>query len=258
MSCATRGSLLQVRNVRALICAVLSGVVLLSLTSSAVHATGMPTNLQASVTGTDGTSEWAWRPTLNASDENKGDFWVTAPDQGSGSLTLSNIALHGNVDPVINGALTVTNNTALTQNYTFIFSIPIVPQGPLTVTGGSMQLGVTDNTGNGATAGVNAVNLRPTYYSQIDGADWQPLNVTPLVAGGFGSNGANASFGNPIPSLLGPPALLSIGIRFDFSLTPGDSATASGVFVVEAIPEPASCMLVMAGLAGCLTLRRRG
>jgi hypothetical protein len=220
-----------------------------------LRATGIPTNLQATVTGTDGTSEWSWRPTLDA-DASRGDFWATAPDQATPTFSLRNIQLHGNVDPVINGGFVVTNITGSTQNYTFIFTIPIVAQTPATLTGGSTTLGVTDNNGDGATAGPNA-NGRPYYYSQIDLLDWQPINLVPLAAGSYGSTGTNGAFGVPIPSLPGPAALSFIGIRYDFSLTAGDSASATGVFVVEAIPEPTTCLMALAGLAGGFALRRR-
>jgi hypothetical protein len=256
MSRATRGSLSLASSLRALSCAVLAGMVLLSFATVAAHATGIPTNLQATVTGTDGTSDWTWRPTLNADASSKGDFWVTAPDQENETFSLENIQLHGNVDPVINGGFLVTNLTAAVQNYTFIFTIPIIAQTPLTVTGGSTTLGVTDNNANGATVGPNA-NGRPYYYSQIDLVDWQSINLVPLVAGPFSSAGTSGDFGQPIPSLPGPAALSFIGIRYDFSLTPGDSASATGVFVVEAIPEPATCFLALAGLVVCGTMRRR-
>lgn len=55
-------------------------------------------------------------------------------------------------DPVISGTASVTNNTLATQWYTLIFSLPIAPSIPGgTLIGGSIQGGVTDNTGNGAT-----------------------------------------------------------------------------------------------------------
>lgn len=114
-----------------------------------------------------------------------------------------------------------------------------------------------DNVGT-ATLGPNA-NLRPTYFSQIDGADWISLNLAPLTEPDpLDSTTASANFGSPIPSLPGGPAVsATIGIRYDFSLTSGDTAGITGSFAVEAIPEPATCLLLMAGVVGCLTVRRR-
>jgi hypothetical protein len=40
-----------------------------------------------------------------------------------------------------------------------------------------------------------------------------------------------------------PAALSTIGIRLDFTLTPGDSASFTSVFVVQPVPEPASIAL---------------
>jgi hypothetical protein len=77
-------------------------------------------------------------------------------------------------------------------------------------------------------------------------------------AGPFLSNVIGpAAFGTPIPSQPGPAALATIGITIDFTLTPGDSATFTSVFVVESIPEPGTGLMVGLGLIA-LAARRRG
>jgi hypothetical protein len=67
------------------------------------------------------------------------------------------------------------------------------------------------------------------------------------------------SFGNPIPSLAGPSALASIGIDLEFTLTPGDSASFTSIFVVVPVPvpEPGTFSLVSLGILGIAAGGRR-
>jgi hypothetical protein len=53
----------------------------------------------------------------------------------------------------------------------------------------------------------------------------------------------------------GPAANASIAIRFTFDLTPGDSASMTGLFVV--VPEPGTVALIVPVLAGMGLWRRR-
>jgi hypothetical protein len=185
----------------------------------------------------------------------------------NGSTTKSNFKMGWDVkvdpDPFVQSNYTVTNPTGVTQSYTVTITLPIFPAIPGgTKTGGSVQGGVTDNNGNGATLAQNG--SLPLYMSLIDGANWQPLlppGPTSVTVGSFLSGTLGpATFGTPIPSLPGPPALTSIGIRLDFTLTAGDSATFSSVFVVEPVPEPATMALGSMGFAlvvGGACYRRR-
>jgi hypothetical protein len=110
---------------------------------------------------------------------------------------------------------------------------PVAPLGPSTLSGGSLQGGVTDNTGDGA-----------TLYTDVGSAFCQGHNVP------------NAAFGTPIPSLASPAVATSIGIELDFWLTPGDSASFTSNFVVVPILEPGTAALFVLGRVA-LGLRRR-
>jgi hypothetical protein len=195
----------------------------------------------------------------NADVSADGVFDLSTPDRVNEFFSTENIHVYGNVDPFIGVSFDVVNNTGATQDYTFIFTIPIVAQTPATLTGGSTAIGVTDTSGNGdgVTLGTHSINGRPTYFSQIDLIDHESLDLAPLSAGAFLSNSDIADFGVPIPSFPGPAANSFIGIRYDFSLTAGDRAGVTGVFVVEAVPEPSSMVLFALASVGLGVIGRR-
>jgi hypothetical protein len=173
------------------------------------------------------------------------------------ALTIDEISLDLDSDPVVTGTTSVSNAQAFTQQFTLVFTLPVVAMPFGTLTGGSHRGTVTDVDGNGATVGTALGSS--LYTALLDGADWQSLRDDPFSAsaGGFGSNSIpNTSFGAPIPSLPGPAVLSSIGIRLDFTLTAFDRASFTSNHVVEPIPEPTTGALVALGLA-LLAMRRR-
>ncbi len=175
-----------------------------------------------------------------------------------GGLSLDSWSFFVDTDPVINGVVAVTNLTGLTQQFTLLFTIPIAPPIPGgTVIGGSIQGGATDNNGNGVT--LSAPTGAAFYTARIDGGDVQTLYADPTSysAGNFLSVSVpSLAFGTPIPSQSGPPALSTIGIRLDFLLTAGDSASFTSNFVVQPVPLPPAVFL-FSGALGLLGLARR-
>jgi len=163
-------------------------------------------------------------------------------------------------DPFISASVDVINNTASIQHYTLIFTLPISPQ-ILTGSriGGSVQGGLTDanfdSVGTLSTAGPGTA----LYYGQIDGVDVLPLfpdvkTINVPFMGGSASDSTSA--GLPGPTIPGPNALNSIGIKHEFTLTPGDRATFTSSFIiVAAVPEPGTLSLLAIG--GLVFLRRR-
>ena len=190
---------------------------------------------------------------------------VTAICEGSGAvvgaLTLNSWALSLDTDPVITAIVAVTNNSLVTQQYTLLFTLPILPAIPGgTVIGGSIQGGVTDNNGGGATLSVPTSSS--FYTALIDAVAVQTMYAAPqsVVAGSFLSNNLpNLAFGTPIPSQAGPPALSTIAIRLDFLLTAGDSASFTSNFVVlpAVVPVPAAVWLFGSALGLMGVMRRK-
>jgi len=181
---------------------------------------------------------------------------------GGGTFDIDSWNMFIDSDPVVSGGVLVTNNTAATQWYTMIFTLPIAPAiGPTSLVGGSIQGGVTDNNGNGATlsapAGLSiyqAIADFTTTPTLVDTLLDAPFSIT---VGGFQSNSASEDFGTPIPSNIGPAVNDDITIQLDFLLTANDSASFTSVFVVQPVPVPAAVLFFGSALLGLGALRRR-
>jgi len=155
-------------------------------------------------------------------------------------------------DPTITGNLAITNLTAIPQDYTFSFNLPVTPAfNPSRLNGSIGLTGTAD-----ATAGaISTVSPDPIYTALIDGVGVKTLLNHPfsLPIAAFDSNVATAKFGIPIPD-VGGAVNTSIGIKLHFNVTPGDQAGISSQFTANPVPEPTSLM----GLAiGGLVLARR-
>ncbi len=169
-----------------------------------------------------------------------------------------------NPDPQITSTFTLTNITAVTQNFVMTVTLPIGALGPGTVQGGYFGDVVngtqyTDTSGNSdvtlATVGAN-----PFYSALVNGILSQGLGSFTLNANGgpgvFG-NESQQTWGDPIPSAVFGPASGNIQIRWRFSLTAGDQVSTKGFFQVEQAPEPTTVVLMGLGLAAVAGLRRR-
>ncbi len=168
-------------------------------------------------------------------------------------------AVDGNTDPVVNGVFSVVNELSVPQEFNLQVVMPVDPIFPFSLTGGSISGTVSDTNGNGAT--LTTLFNTALYTSKIDGNAFRTLydDPTTFVAGGFDTIAIPAvSFGNPIPSQLGPLVNSSIGIDLNFTLSPGDRAAFTSVFVAE-VPEPGTWLLLVLGAVGvALASRRRG
>jgi hypothetical protein len=175
-----------------------------------------------------------------------------------------------NPDPSITSTFTLTNISPSTQTFIMTITLPIAAIGPTTVQGGYYGDPVagtvyTDSSRDGevtlATVGVN-----PFYEALVNGVRSQALGsfsetasgspTTPPTPPMFGPITPD-TWGTPIPSAAFGPASGNIRIRWEFSLTPGDSVSTKGFFQVEAVPEPTSLLLIGLGLAGLVVARKR-
>jgi hypothetical protein len=209
-----------------------------------------------------------------------GDVATTPNPDGSFSLTDQvgygpsfncTWSITVNPDPQITSTFTLTNISGVTQNFVMNVTLPIAAIGPATVQGGyfgDAVNGTTYTDANGdSNVTLNTVGANPFYQALVNGIASQSL-------GSFGPLGLNANggpgvqgnlsqqlWGTPIPSAPFGPASVNIRIRWQFSLTPGDSVSTQGFFQVEqggvTTPEPAMLVLVGLGLAGLVAARKR-
>jgi hypothetical protein len=166
------------------------------------------------------------------------------------SWTLDQLSASGNIDPFTNLNWAITNNAAVTLLFSVSVTLPIAPQGPATLHGGSTGATLNDANFNGAGA-VSTFGVTPFYQGQIDGITVLPIYPAPFTHS-ITFQGETTSFSNnvglPGPTLPSGPALLTIGIINTFTLTPGDSLSGNSFFVVVPVPEPTSIALVALGV----------
>lgn len=190
------------------------------------------------------------------SDNGDGTFDFGALEQNDfATIDISGTAKE---DPFIIANLVVTNNSAFTETFTLTVNLPVNPTLPGgVVMGGSVTGTLTSLTDDGAT--LAAAQNSSIYTALIDNNPVQTLLSDPFSesVGAFQSGVIGpASFGDPIPSMPGPPVLDSIGITLEFTLSAGDSASFTSIFVVEeAVPGVGAFALI--GVAGLVSRRRR-
>ena len=195
-----------------------------------------------------------------------GSYTQIAPTvwRATGSMvsdpTQSTLTWHMMVDPdpFVQGTFSVSNDSSVTREYVVDFVLPISPAIPnASYIAGSVSGTITDSNGDGS-ATVASTGGGSIYNAFIDGAPIRTLLTGSSfgVSSAFGStNFGPESFGYPIGSLTGPGASTSIALQFRFSLSAGDTASFSSIFVVNPIPAPGAMVLLAIG--GLCARRRR-
>jgi len=159
-----------------------------------------------------------------------------------------NIGFNVDTDPKLFATVDVLNTTGGTQQFTALFTVGGVgTSGISTVTSGGVSGGATDNTGDGATIAAPAGSA--FYTALIDNAVHQTLYSDPFSFGfaspPFDSQDFPTSTYGP---QSGAAIVNSVGLKLDFKLTGGDSASMAGTFEIKPVPEPGTALLLGLGL----------
>jgi hypothetical protein len=246
-----------------LACCLSLGTMLLftNIVSAGSVGTSPPGQAIVTVTGVrqDGTNARSEIYRADIKGDNTFSLSHSNPDPQPGVWTLTELSASGNVDPFAFLNYAIINNSNATLVFSVSVTLPVAPQGPSTLHGGSMGATLTDANNNGS-ATVATTGITPFYQGQIDGTTLlsfynAPFSQTVSLAGNSIVVAANAGLpGGTIPS---GPALSSIGIINTFTLTAGDGLSGNSFFVVVPVPEPSTIAMVALGVMTWSSWRRK-
>ncbi len=161
-------------------------------------------------------------------------------------------------DPFITGSLSIQNETGIAKSYIIDFVLSISPPMVATLISGQVSGSLTDGNGSGA-ALLTSTAGGAVYTALADGLFAQALmvNASQSVSTQFGTTSfSGGSFGQPV-AIAGPAMNNTIGIRYAFTLSAGDSVSFSSIFVAN-VPAPGVVALgCIAGLFAHGGRRRR-
>ncbi len=170
--------------------------------------------------------------------------------------TLMSWAYLVDPDPFITGTFSLTNETELAREYVVDFALPISPAMSASTIMGQMAGTLTDANGSGS-ALMTSIGGGFVYTALADGLFVHGLmpEANQSVSSPFGTASfSGGAFGQENP-LAGPAISSTIGIRFAFMLSAGDSVSFSSIFVANPVPAPGAMALGI--LASAFTVGRR-
>jgi len=182
--------------------------------------------------------------------------WLFSGSYGSTSGTMLSWTYLVDPDPFVTGTFTVTNETSVSREYVIDFVLPIEPALTASLISGQVAGTLTDANGSGS-ALLTSMGGGFAFSALADGSVVQGLmaNASHQISVANGTSSfTGGSFGFPTP-IAGPAINMTIGIRFAFSLSAGDSVSFSSVFVANPVPGPTS--LLVAAIFGGMRQRRR-
>ncbi|MBM4110296.1 MAG: hypothetical protein FJ254_02915 [Phycisphaerae bacterium] len=157
-------------------------------------------------------------------------------------------------DPFISGTFSITNIASSVQTFEVTFTLDSSVQFSQSMMNGAFSGTLTDANGDGS-ASIGRVGGSSGFYSAlIDGNLVRSLGSSPYSYSGaaFGSSQVGPESFDPT---TGPGLSSTIGLKFRFTLSAGDSVSFSSLFNVVDVPAPGA--LALLGCAGCIGSRRR-
>jgi hypothetical protein len=243
-------------------CLAVAGSFLLAQQSLASILTIPSGDVVVTVTGVNPETQIGRTVEFKATVAANGSFGLSDATSPGVGWSLTDLDVSGNVDPFTSVNYAITNHAAATLTFTVSVTAPISPQAPLTLHGGSMGATLTDANFDGSATAATSPGI-PLYRGQIDGVTVLSIYPDPYsVSATFAGQSVPVPTQNPGlpgPTLPSGPALSTIGIINQFTLTPGDMFSGNSFFVIEAVPEPSTLVLLAMSfttLAGCRRQRR--
>ncbi|MSR69686.1 MAG: hypothetical protein EXS17_04995 [Phycisphaerales bacterium] len=222
----------------------------LAVTAVGAHATLIPP--------TFGFSLHSAGSTINGSAGDFGSTTNVSPTewffQGSCSAmtgTSMNWAYLVDPDPFITGSLSITNESLIERSYIVDFSLGITPPMSGSLVSGQVSGSLTDSNGSGG-ALLTSTAGGAVYTALADDVFVRSLmsNASHAVSNQYGTTSfSGGSFGQPT-AIAGPAINNTIGIRYAFTLSAGDSVSFSSIFVAN-VPAPG--VMALGFFAGAFT-----
>ncbi len=155
-------------------------------------------------------------------------------------------------DPFINGTFSITNTSSSTQTFSVAFELDSDVQWTTSMLNGAFSGTLNDGNGDGMAAIGRAAGTAGFYSALIDAAIVQFLGANPYSYAGaaFGSSQVGPESFGPV---AGGALQQTIGIKFKFTLSAGDSVSFASLFNVA--PAPGAIALI--GCCGLAGSRRR-